>query len=355
MCLLGSIQGEHIRLLIDSGSSHTFISSELASKLSGVSSIPFPLKVQVANGHTLLCNSCIFQAIWTISAYEFCSDLKVLDLSSFDTIVGMDWLTQFSPMNVHWGQKWMAIPYAGSTTMLFGDMEQLPEGSLLQIFSAQVQSAHDASDVVPAEVQQVMDKFASVFAVPIELPPQRACDHTIPLVNGASPVSLRPYRFAPALKDEIERQIRDMLASGIIQKSTSPFSSSVLLVKKKYNTWRFCVDYRHLNAITKKSKYPVPIIDEFLDELASASWFSSLDLRSGFHQIRLKPGEEFKTAFQTHCSHFEFRVLPFGLTGAPGTFQFGMNSTLAPYLRKFVLVFFDDILIYSRTRNIWFT
>lgn len=107
------------------------------------------------------------------------------------------------------------------------------------------------------------------------------------------------------------------------------------------------MDYRHLNAITIKTKYPVPIIDEFLDELAKASWFSSLDLRAGFHQIRLKKGEEFKTAFQTHFGQFEFRVMAFGLTGAPGTFQEAMNSTLAPYLRKFVLVFFDDILIYS--------
>lgn len=243
----------------------------------------------------------------------------------------------------------MIIPYGGSKVALQGDIDQLPEGSLLHVYSISLQSDSADAATIPEQVQKIIDEFSSVFAVPTKLPPTRACDHTIPLVPGAAPVSVRPYRFAPAVKDEIERQIQEMLASGIIQRSTSPFSSSVLLVKKKDGSWRFCVDYRHLNAITLKSKYPVPIIDEFLDELASACWFSSLDLRSGFHQIRLKVGEEFKTAFQTHCGHFEFRVMAFRLTGAPGTFQFTMNSTLSPYLRKFVLVFFDDILIYSRT------
>lgn len=166
-------------------------------------------------------------------------------------------------------------------------------------------------------------------------------------MEGAAPVQVRPYRYAPALKDEIEAQVKEMLQSGIIQKSSSPFSSSVILVKKKDGSWRFCVDYRHLNAITIKTKYPVPVMDELLDELAKASWFSSLDLWAGFHQIRLKKGEEFKTAFQTHFGQFEFRVMAFGLTGAPGSFQEAMNTTLAPYLRKFVLVFFDDILIYN--------
>jgi hypothetical protein len=117
---------------------------------------------------------------------------------------------------------------------------------------------------------------------------------------------VRPYHYAPALKNEIEKQIREMLDKRIIQPSSSPFSSSVLLVKKKDNSWRFCVDYRHLNAITIKGKYPVPVIDEFLDELANASWFTCLGLRAGFHQIRLKPGEEFKIDFQTHCGQFEF-------------------------------------------------
>jgi hypothetical protein len=140
-----------------------------------------------------------------------------------------------------------------------------------------------------------------------------------------------------------------MLTSGIIQHNDNPFSSPVLLVKKKDGTFRFCVDFRHLNAITAKSMYPVPIIEELLDELEGASWFSSFDLTDGYHQILLKPGEEPKIAFQTHTGHYEFRVMAFRLSGAPGTFLKAMNTTLAPLLRRCALVFFDDILVYSKT------
>jgi hypothetical protein len=113
--------------------------------------------------------------------------------------------------------------------------------------------------------------------------------------------------------------------------------------------WRLVVDYRHLNALTVKGKYPLSFIDELLDELSGACWFSKLDLRAGYHQIRLAPGEEPKIAFQTHNCHYEFKVMAFGLTGAPATFQHAMNASLAPVLRKFALVFVDDILVYSKS------
>lgn len=162
-------------------------------------------------------------------------------------------------------------------------------------------------------------------------------------------MSIRPYRVAPELKSEIERQVKELLEQGLITHSNSAFGVPVLLVNKGEVDWRLVFDYRPLNALTIKGKYPLPVIDELLDELAGAQWFSKLDLKAGYHQIRLAPGEEYKTAFQTHSGHYEFKVMAFGLTGAPATFQHAMNTTLEPVLRKFALVFFDDILIYSRT------
>lgn len=225
-------------------------------------------------------------------------------------------------------------------------MPAVPEEVIVHLCSLPSLAAIPAVSFSP-EVEAIIQQFSQVFEPLSSLPPERSCDHAIPLVPGAKVVSIRPYRYPPALKDEIERHVADTPAKGIIQPSQSSFSSPILLVKKKSGARRFYIGYRYLNALTLKSKFPIPVFEELMNELASAQWFSTLDLDSGYHQIRMKKGDEFKTAFQTHFGHFEFKVVAFGLCGVPGTFQGAMNSTLAPLLRKCVLVFFDDILVYS--------
>ena len=160
---------------------------------------------------------------------------------------------------------------------------------------------------IPPQLQELLQQHAHLFNDPTTLPPARAFDHQITLILGAQPVNVKPYRYAPTQKDEIERQVKEMLANGVIQPSTSLYASPVLLVKKKDGPWRFCIDYRNLNSITVKNKYPLPIVDELLDELKGSQWFTKLDMRSGYHQVRMSLEDEHKTAFKTHHGHWEFK------------------------------------------------
>lgn len=362
---LHAVIGDHeILLLVDSGSSTSFINKQLADSLNGALPLPKPCRVQVADGSSHRCTSFIPQCAWTSMGHTFRTDLKILPLGSYDAILGMDWLECHNP-NIDWVAKTLQLQSDKGPVTLTGHTSGNVQCSaisaseltslcrtgaaahLIHIYA--INGEVHTDEIVPEEIQQVLTQFHDVFEESKDLPPRRDCDHRIPLMPGAQPVNIRAYRHKPELKSEIDRQVQELLQSGIIQKSTSHFSSPAILVKKKDGTWRLCVDYQALNSMTVISKYPVPIIDELLDELAGARWFSKMDLRAGYHQVRLAPGEEFKTAFQTHAGHWEYTVMPFGLAGAPATFLGAMNTTLKPLLHKCVVVFFDDILVYSDT------
>jgi hypothetical protein len=193
----------------------------------------------------------------------------------------------------------------------------------------------------------LLEKFEDVFATPTGLPLPRARDHHIHLLPTTAPIAVRLYRYPQLQKDELEQQCRTLKQQGLIRRSTSAFSALVLLVKKADDTRRLCMDYCALNYCTVKNKFPILVVEELLDELHGAKFFTRLDLRSGYHQVRMYPAYVKKMAFCTHDDLYEFLVMPFGLTNTPTTFQALMNDVLRSFLHQFILVIFDDILILS--------
>jgi hypothetical protein len=198
----------------------------------------------------------------------------------------------------------------------------------------------------------VVSEFVDVFPKEITgLPPEREVEFGIEVVPGTTPISKSPYRMAPAELKELKAQLEEMLESGFIRPSTSPWGAPVLFVKKKDGTLRLCIDYRELNKVTVKNRYPLPRIDDLFDQLQGSSIYSKIDLRTGYHQLRIRPTDVEKTAFRTRYGHYEYMVMPFGLTNAPAAFMDMMQRVFHDLLDSTVVVFIDDILIYSRSRE----
>ncbi|CAI7733187.1 unnamed protein product [Closterium sp. NIES-53] len=224
-----------------------------------------------------------------------------------------------------------------------------PPHHLLVIFTAP--ESESSATSLPPPIQDLLKGYTDVFPadLPAELPPKRAIDHSIRLIPGSTPPVRPTYRMSTAELLELRQQLDDLLEKGFIRPSTSPYAAPVLFTRKKDGDLRLCIDYHALNAITIKNKYPLPRVEELFDMLGEATVFSKLDLRSGYHQICLAEDDISKTAFRTRYGHFEFRVLPFGLTNAPATFMGLMNNIFRPFLDCFVIVFLDNILIFSNS------
>ncbi|KAG8471955.1 hypothetical protein CXB51_036468 [Gossypium anomalum] len=206
------------------------------------------------------------------------------------------------------------------------------------------QSVNGSTEAVP-----VVCEFSDVFPEELPgLPPEREVEFSIDLIPGTTPISIAPYRKAPTELKELKTQLQELVDRGFIRPSHSPWGAPVLFVKKKNGSLRLCIDYRQLNKVTIKNKYPLPRIDDLFDQLKDATVFSKIDLRSGHCQLRVKESDVPKTAFRTRYGHYEFLVMPFGLTNAPAVFMDLMNRIFRLYLDRFVVVFMDDILVYSR-------
>ncbi|GJU13496.1 putative reverse transcriptase domain-containing protein [Tanacetum coccineum] len=222
-----------------------------------------------------------------------------------------------------------------------------PDGGMSSRISAK--KKEDKSEGKQIKDVPIVRDFPEVFPEDLPgLPPARPVEFQIDLIPGAAPVARAPYRLAPSEMKELSEQLQELSDKGFIRPSSSPWGAPVLFVKKKDGSFRMCIDYRELNKLTVKNRYPLPRIDDLFDQLQGSSIYSKIDLRSGYHQLRVREQDILKTAFRTRYGHYEFQVMPFGLTNAPAVFMDLMNRVCKPYLDKFVIVFIDDILIYSK-------
>ena len=382
MFLEGNVNGYNARILIDCGASHNFISEDFVKCHNLHTHNITRVYVTVANGITLYIDQALIDFELKLSdfndkilsAYVF----PIKSDANHDLILGLPWLFQNNPY-IDWQKRTLTITtnhqkYLIKTINLNKQLiedhnpntiecidnflinaKQLSRCRRIHLVTIKMTSNFytDTTASPDKQINQLLEKFSDVFPDDLtELPPQRDIDHEIKIFDNVTPPSQQPYRMSQPELAELKRQLEVLLKKGFIRPSNSPYAAPVLFAKKKDGGLRMCVDYRALNKITIKNKYPIPRIDEMLDQLNGAKIFSRLDLTSGYHQIRIKNDDIEKTAFRTRYGSFEFVVLPFGLTNAPPTFVRLMNSIFHKYLDDFVIIYLDDILIYSKTKDV---
>ncbi|GKV24657.1 hypothetical protein SLEP1_g34241 [Rubroshorea leprosula] len=358
------VNSDFAHVLFDSGASHSFIARSYALKRAlPVDTSDCELHVDTSLGGMMTTRDvCRIMNIY-IDGRQLSASLFVLDISDFDIILGMDWLSKhFASIDYH--RKWVIFNIPGEPEFSFQGSGSFAPPMLISTLQAQkypvngcqgfLVSVTDASSVTSRlEDIPVVREFPDVFPEDLPgLPPDREVEFAIDLVPGTGPISKAPYRMAPTKLKELKIQLKELLEKGFIRPGVSPWGAPVLFVKKKDGSMRLCINYRELNKVTVKNRYPLPRIDDLFDQLKGAQVFSKIDLRSGYHQLKIKPDDVPKTAFRTRYGHYEFLVMPFGLTNAPARFMDLMNRVFSQYLDKFVVVFIDDILVYSASHAV---
>ena len=341
--------------LVDLGAAHSFASRPFLDRFQ-IETQPLEgrMRVSLPAGDSLFSDIVVRYSRVLIEEQEFPADLVALDMRDFDVVLSMDWLSRHRA-TLDCYKKEVKLHRPGKLEVKFRGICRELSSSMISAMTAQRMLRKGCQGYLAYVVETgkegtLVDEIPIVREFPddiVGLPPEREVEFTIDLIPRTEPISIPPYRMAPAELRELKAQLEELLSKGFIRPSISPWGAPLLFVKKKDGSLRLCIDYRKLNKVTIRNQYPLPRIDELFDQLQGSRVYSKIDLRSGYHQLRVQEGDVPKTAFKTRYGHYEFLVMPFGLTNAPAAFMDLMNRVFQPYLDRFVIVFIDDILVYS--------
>ncbi|KAJ0578601.1 putative nucleotidyltransferase, Ribonuclease H [Helianthus annuus] len=348
------------RVLFDTGANKSFISHGFIRHPSFVlTKLSVPLEVEIGDIKSfIVCDVCQGCKL-SIDDEEYLIDLIPMSMGEFQVVVGMDWLSRHHAKVVCFRKEIKLTSPSGKHVTIFGEKGGKP--IICSMLKAHKLMKHgckafmiyanepEKESLKFGDVPVVRD-FEDVFLEDLPgIPPEREVEFGTELIPGAKPVAKAPYRLALSELQELMSQIQDLLDKGFIRPNVSPWGAPIQFVKKKDGSMRMCIDYRELNKLTVKNRYPFPRIDDLFDQLQGANWFSKIDLRSGYHQLKVKEEDVPKTAFRTRYGHYEFLVMSFGLTNTPAAFMELMNRVCKLMLDKSVIVFIDDILVYSKS------